>query len=272
MTHDVETSAGRDFCPALMDMDDSFGIKASFQIVPERRYPVSQSFLNRIRAKGFEINLHDLNHDGQLYRDREEFLRRAQRINRYVKEYGASGFRSGALYRNLDWYDAFDFSYDMSVPNVGHLDPQPGGCCTVMPYFIGRILELPLSTTQDYALFHILGHYAIDLWKRQISLIMERHGLASFIVHPDYIIERRAQKTYVALLEYLSGLRSDGKMWVAVPRDVHTWWRQRSQMRLLPEGRTWRIEGPGKERARIAYATLAGDTIAFTLEQAVQEA
>lgn len=30
MTHDVETSAGRDFSSALMDLDDSFGIKASF--------------------------------------------------------------------------------------------------------------------------------------------------------------------------------------------------------------------------------------------------
>ncbi|MCU1251206.1 MAG: hypothetical protein JWQ49_4235 [Edaphobacter sp.] len=35
MTHDVETAAGRDFCGELLDINDSFGIKASFQIVPE---------------------------------------------------------------------------------------------------------------------------------------------------------------------------------------------------------------------------------------------
>ena len=60
----------------------------------------------------------------------------------------------------------------MSVPNVAHLEPQRGGCCTVMPYFIGDILELPLTTTQDYSLFHILGDYSIALWKQQIELIL----------------------------------------------------------------------------------------------------
>src|SRR5271154_6551036 len=41
MTHDVETAKGRDFCEQLMNINDSFGIAASFQIVPEERYGVS---------------------------------------------------------------------------------------------------------------------------------------------------------------------------------------------------------------------------------------
>ena len=80
----------------------------------------------------------------------------ARRINDYAREFGCDGFRSGAMYREQDWFDAFEFSYDMSVPNAAHLEPQRGGCCTVMPYFVGNILELPLTTVQDYSLFHIL--------------------------------------------------------------------------------------------------------------------
>src|SRR5579872_510498 len=80
MTHDVEELAGRDFCSKLMDINDTAGVKASFQIVPERRYPVSEGFLNDIRQRGFEINVHDLNHDGNLYRERQTFLLRAERI------------------------------------------------------------------------------------------------------------------------------------------------------------------------------------------------
>ena len=38
MTHDVETLRGCEYCPTLMDVDDSFGIKSSFQIIPEERY------------------------------------------------------------------------------------------------------------------------------------------------------------------------------------------------------------------------------------------
>ncbi len=35
MTHDVEGTAGRRFCPALMDLDESFGMKSAFQVIPE---------------------------------------------------------------------------------------------------------------------------------------------------------------------------------------------------------------------------------------------
>ena len=266
MTHDVEALPGRDFCSHLMDLDDAHGIKSSFQIVPEGRYPVSKGFLNTIQSRGFEIDIHDLNHDGHLFSDRERYLRRAERINRYSREYGAAGFRSAALYRNLDWFEALDFSYDMSVPCVGHLEAQRGGCCSVMPFFIGKILELPVTTTQDYSLFHILNHYSIDLWKRQLALIMEKHGLASFIVHPDYILEHRARDTYKALLSYLSQLRSEGKIWIALPREVDHWWRERSQMRLSRRGNKWEIEGPGKERARVAYASLEEDCVVYHLE------
>ena len=266
MTHDVEALPGRDFCSHLMDLDDAHGIKSSFQIVPEGRYPVSKGFLNTIQSRGFEIDIHDLNHDGHLFSDRERYLRRAERINRYSREYGAAGFRSAALYRNLDWFEALDFSYDMSVPCVGHLEAQRGGCCSAMPFFIGKILELPVTTTQDYSLFHILNHYSIDLWKRQLALIMEKHGLASFIVHPDYILEHRARDTYKALLSYLSQLRSEGKIWIALPREVDHWWRERSQMRLSRRGNKWEIEGPGKERARVAYASLEEDCVVYHLE------
>ena len=60
-----------------MDLDDTYGIKASFQIVPEGRYDVSQEFLASFRNRGFEIAIQDLNHDGRLFDDRQEFLRRA---------------------------------------------------------------------------------------------------------------------------------------------------------------------------------------------------
>jgi len=268
VTHDVETAVGRDFCPRLMDIDDSWAIKSSFQIIPERRYTVTSRFLDQIRGRGFEVNVHDLNHDGHLFRDRDEFLRRAERINRYREHFGAIGFRSAVLYRNLEWYDALEFAYDMTVPNVAHLDPQPGGCCTVLPYFIGDILELPLTTTQDYALFHILNEYSTALWKRQIVLITEKHGLVSFNVHPDYIRDRRAGNVYQALLNDLAQLRSEGKIWIALARDVNQWWRERGQMKLIHRENGWEIEGLGKERARVAYAHLEDDHVAYRVEAA----
>jgi len=263
VTHDVETSVGRDFCPQLMDLNDSFGVKAAFQIVPQGRYSIPQPLLDSIRSRGFELNVHDLNHDGHLMRDRDEFLRRVGQINRHALRFGALGFRSAMLYRNVDWYDALDFSYDLSVPNVAHLDPQRGGCCTVFPYFIGKILELPVTMTQDYSLFHILRAYSLTLWKQQISLIRKKYGLIHLIVHPDYVIDDAARRVYSELLGYLSELRSQGETWIALPNEVNTWWRLRSQLSLVNTGDSLHIEGEGNQRARIAYATIADGTLKY---------
>lgn len=259
LTHDVETSAGRDFCSQLMDLNDSYGIKSSFQIVPEKRYQVPEALLNTIRQRGFEINVHDLNHDGHLFNERDEFLERAERINCYARQFGARGFRSAVMYRNVDWYEALDVSYDMSIPNVAHLDPQRGGCCTVMPFFIGNILELPVTTIQDYTLFNILQDYSIRLWREQISLIRQKHGLINLVIHPDYVIDREARRVYSELLQYVSQLRSDRETWIAKPNEVAQWWRIRGELNLAKEGHSWRIEGDGSERARLAYAVLDDD-------------
>lgn len=266
MTHDVETAAGRDFTPDLMDLDQSYGIKSSFQVIPEQRYEIPDRYVQEMRNRGFEFNIHDLNHDGQLYQDRELFLRRAKKINEYAKKFGANGFRSGVMYRNLDWYEAYNFSYDMSVPNVAHLEPQRGGCCTVFPYFVGKILEIPLTTCQDYSLFQILSDYSLDLWKRQLDLVRKRNGLMSFITHPDYLISSQARGVYELLLKYLREMIDRDKIWMALPGEVDRWWRARSNMSLVQKGTRWEIEGPDCERARIAYATLEGDRVAYTVE------
>jgi hypothetical protein len=266
VTHDVETCAGREFTFKLMDLDDSYGVKASYQIIPEKRYEVPDSYISEIRGRGCEFNIHDLNHDGRLYSEREEFARRAAGINSYVLRHNSRGFRAGAMYRRQDWYDLFEFSYDMSVPNVAHLEPLRGGCCTVMPYFIGKIVELPLTTVQDYSLFHILNDYSIDLWKQQFALIRERNGLISFLTHPDYLVERRARDVYESLLDYLRQMVAREKLWATLPGEVDRWWRARSQMSLVPRGDEWEIVGPQRERARLAYASLDGGRLAYEIE------
>jgi hypothetical protein len=267
MTHDVEGPSGRDFCGQLMDLDDSFGIKSSFQLVPDMEGERLGELAAQFRSRGFEVNLHDLNHDGYLFHNRKEFVKRAARINAYARELGCLGFRAGAMYRKQHWYDALDFSYDMSVPNGGHLEAQRGGCCTVMPYFIGRILELPLTTVQDYSLFHILGNYSISLWKEQIELIANRHGLITFITHPDYLIEGRARSVYTDLLTHLDRLRTTNNLWFALPRDVDRWWRHRSRMELTHDGERWCIAGPDSDRARVAHARLVGGRVVYSVER-----
>lgn len=272
LTHDVETADGLERVSRLMDLNASFGLKSSFQLIPGKRYTVPRGLVDAIHARGCEVNVHGLHHDGNFFGHRRRFAQECRLINHYAREFGARGFRSPCMYRNPEWHEELEVEFDMSVPNVAHLDPQRGGCCSVFPYFAGRILELPLTTTQDYSLFHMLGDYSTGLWMRQIGMILERHGLISLNLHPDYLFTARALPVYRSLLAHLSSLASSGRIWAALPGEVNDWWRERQRMEIVRQNGKWRIVGPGRERARLAFARRGADGIVYNVESSWQEA
>jgi hypothetical protein len=51
------------------------------------------------------------------------------------------------------------------------------------------------------------------------------------------------------------------------PGEVSLWWRQRAEMKIVEDGNGIRIEGPGKERACIAYASESNGRLKFSFEQ-----
>ena len=134
-----------------------------------------------------------------------------------------------------------------------------------MPYFVGRLLELPLTTVQDYSLFHILGDYSTALWTEQMHHIRQENGLISFVTHPDYLTADRARAVYRELLAHLVRERENSHLWMALPSEVDRWWRDRHEMRLVPMDDSWRVEGPGCERARVAYAVLEDGRCVYRL-------
>lgn len=255
ITHDVETHRGLKFVPTLMDIDDDYGFKGAYQLVPEERYSVPTELLHAIHKRGCEANVHGLNHGVNLFENFSSYLIKVNRINQHIERFGSEGFRSPSMYRNVEWLKHLNIQYDMSVPNVAHLEPQRGGCCTVFPYFVGSILELPLTTIQDYSLLHILQICSTALWKEQVELILSKHGLASFIVHPDYLLQEPPLQLYRELLEWLREEKTARNLWVAKPSEVNRWWRMRDQMNLESRNGMWKITGAGAECASIAFAT-----------------
>lgn len=266
LTHDVETAAGRNFSPELMRMEADFGHVSAFEVVPEERYEVPDAFLQSIRDGGCEVALHGLNHDGHLFDSEEKFSGRAARINKYIQAWGARGFRSPVMYRRQEWLHHLDIAYDMSVPNCALLDPQRGGCCTVRPYFLGDVLELPLTTIQDYSLLAVLNDATPTIWWQQLDAISAKGGLASFIVHPDYMIAPRGQALYQQLLKRLAEMRDTRQAWLALPGELNDWWRQRHAMTLTESAGQLSIQGLGAERARIAWAVQTDQGIQFEVE------
>jgi len=264
LTFDVETQTGYDFCLDLAGELERHGFRGSFQIVPEDRYEVRPEVLEALRERGHEVDIHGLNHDGRLFDDREEFLRRAERINAYGKKYHAPGFRAPVLYRNQQWFDALRFEFDMTVPNTGALEAQRGGCCTVFPYFIGKLVELPVTTIQDYSLFMVLKDYSTRLWNDQLDRILAENGMASFLMHPDYLIESRAFHVFQKMLGELRDRAEREPLWTPLPAEVARWWTNRAAS--TPEQTSdgvWRVNGPASDRAHVAHAVLHDDNVMY---------
>ena len=45
------------------------------------------------------------------------------------------------------------FEYDSSYTDTDPYEPQPGGCCSYLPYFNESLVELPITLPQDHTVF-----------------------------------------------------------------------------------------------------------------------
>jgi hypothetical protein len=224
LTHDIETEDGQAFVRRVADLDESLGFRSSFNFVPER-YPLDYGLIGELRERGFEIGVHGLKHDGKLFQSQAGFNRRAERINRYLKQLGAAGFRAPLTHRNPGWMQVLEASYDLSFFDTDPFEPMPGGTMSIWPFHMGRFVELPYTLAQDHTLAVVLGETTPRLWIEKLDLIEQYHGMALVNAHPDYMREDTVWDMYAGLLH---AVRDRGDYWHALPREVADWWRTRT--------------------------------------------
>jgi predicted glycosyltransferase len=240
LTHDVERAGGVKKCEALMRMEQRAGFFSSFNFIPEGEYKAGEALRSQLTANGFEVGVHDLRHDGKLYRSRKEFAGNAMRINRYLREWDAVGFRSGFMLHNLDWLHDLEIQYDTSTFDTDPFEPQPHGSHTIFPFWVRRprhpgaansgeragYAELPYTLPQDSTLFLLLRERTIDIWKTKLDWVAKHGGMVLLDTHPDYMGlngHHRPWEYPVALYqEFLQYIRERyaGEYWLALPRQV----------------------------------------------------
>ena len=231
VTHDVEGAPGLERCRKLADLDKAMGVRASFNFVPEGEYCVPDALRVSLEQDGFEIGVHDLRHDGSLYRSAKHFRKQAELINHYMRNWGAWGFRSGFMLHNLDWMHDLDVLYDASTFDTDPFEPQPDGVETIFPFWVQSkeikgYVELPYTLAQDFTLFVLLKEATIDLWIKKLDWVAEHGGMALVITHPDYMCfdgrptdREYAVDLYERLLKYVLTQYKDD-CWFALPREV----------------------------------------------------
>ena len=116
-----------------------------------------------------------------------------------------------------------------SSPDTDPYEPQPGGCCSLLPFHNRGIVELPITLPQDHTLFVILQHADAGLWLRKAGHIRDRGGMVLVVTHPDYAHDQRLANGYQTLLDTFA---ADATAWRALPREVAALWRQRGRLRI----------------------------------------
>jgi peptidoglycan/xylan/chitin deacetylase (PgdA/CDA1 family) len=262
LTHDVEGPVGVRNVRRVLEVERRHGFVSSWNFVAEW-YPIEDGLFDHIRAMGGEIGLHAIKHDCKLFESRARFEADLPKIHRYLREWDAVGFRSPATHRNAEWMHELGCLYDSSFPDTDPFEPQAGGCCSILPFFLGDLVELPITLVQDHTLFEILRADSIEHWTSKSDWLIEHQGLINLITHPDYLDTPRRLRLYEEFLEYLA---TQAGGWHALPRDVAQWWRTRARLTLVDEDGDVRIEGAQAERASVAWASADGDDIALDID------
>lgn len=250
LTHDVEGEAGVRNVRRVLEIERRHGFVSSWNFVAEW-YPIERGLFHHIRAQGGEIGLHAIKHDGKLFESRASFEADLPKIHRYLEDWQAVGFRSPATHRNADWMPELGCLYDSSFPDTDPFEPQAGGCCSILPYFLDELVELPITLVQDHTLWEILRACDIEPWTSKSDWLIANHGLVNLITHPDYLDTPARLRMYEEFLVYLASQR-DG--WHALPREVAEWWRTRAGLRCEERDGEVRVSGVGAQRASVAWA------------------
>jgi len=242
LTHDIEGERGLAFVEKVADLEERLGFRSVFNFVPER-YPVDPSLLSALRQRGFEIGVHGLNHDGKLFSSKQVFEQRATKINRYLREWEAVGFRAPYTHRNPEWMEALKIDYDLSFFDTDPYEPIPGGTMSIWPFLLGSFVELPYTLCQDHTLMIVLGEYSPRLWLDKVDFVERWQGMALVNTHPDYLREQGRLAIYE---EFLRAVKDRGNYWPALPYSVARWWRQRAQFQAQCRNGQWDLCGlPG---------------------------
>lgn len=240
LTHDVESQCGLERVQELAELEMSLGFRSSFNFIPEGPYRVSPELREWLVQSGFEVGVHDHRHDGKLFSSQSNFCQAASRINDFVDEWNASGFRAGFMFHNLEWIKELNVQYDASTFDTDPFEPQPDGVESIFPFWVANgedagYVELPSTLVQDSTLFVMLQEQSNQIWKQKLEWIRERGGMALLNVHPDYAsfsaIEASGNQYQVKhYADFLSWVKRNhaGQCWHALPRDVAAFWKNRT--------------------------------------------
>ncbi|MBI2922149.1 MAG: hypothetical protein HYY18_13940 [Planctomycetes bacterium] len=218
LTHDVDSAEGMARASRMFDIEAAAGLPAVYGFVTST-YEIDRGLARAVQALGGEIAWHSDLHDNRIaFEEDDAIRRRIEGARGFLEEFNVTGFRSPSLYRTPALFRvlAERFRWDSSVPDTG----PGGGCASVVPFRLGRLLELPLSMPQDADLLFRRRSWQeiVEAWLEKVRYIREVGGLAVLNTHPEPHFSG-SSAGLEAYGEFLVRVR-ELDPWIAVPRGM----------------------------------------------------
>ncbi|MFH0752666.1 MAG: hypothetical protein V1914_03665 [archaeon] len=250
LTHDCDTESSFKAIKRVREIEKEYGFKSCWNFVPHK-YKINFEMLKWLEKEGCEIGIHGFDHTGKIaYEDRQTIKKKLDYVKEKFKEFEIKGFRSALLQRNEEFLRQLQhhFDYDSSVPDTDIYSPKAfrNGACTAFPFFIGKMIELPLTMPQDWRLIRmkLSTEKMMEVWKVKINDILRVNGMININMHPDDFISGNEKylKVYEELIKEISERK---KLWKALPKEIAEWWRERDQAEIVKN------KVKGSKRAKI---------------------
>jgi len=258
LTHDVESAAGLQQMTHMADLEEEQGFRSAWNL-PLAQYPIDWKIVEDLRSRGFEFGAHGLSHDGRLFRSRKDFDSLAPIVERIALLHDLKGFRAPSTLRRAEWIATMSFDFDSSFSDTDPYEPQRGGTCSLFPFFLSNMIELPYTLPQDHTLIHLLKRDPLPIWTTKAQWIAAMGGMILVLTHPDYSGAGRHLADYHELLKRLRGIENS---WRALPSMVAEWWRRRSKASLFVSDGSPTISIPDSDEAvavRLSAEPLLGN-------------
>lgn len=205
LTHDVDSKEGYEFINTLIDLEERFHFRSTYNFLTSWGYTVQPDLVDRLLENNFEIGLHGLTHDIALgcrnrRRIKKELSRALDELGLPVKGFRAPAFSISKLL--LEVLVELGVSYDSSMKT---LSCYGQGVETPYPYqYPGiDIWEIPL-TIQDDRIFrdlHLSSDEGLGVVKELTNRISQVSGVTVINTHPRLI--KSKFRFYEDLLDWL---------------------------------------------------------------------
>ncbi len=252
ITHDCDTASSFKNIEKIRDIERKYEIKSSWNIL-SNKYAIDKKLLKKLMKEGCEIGLHGYNHDNKTpFLKRKFMVKRFSSASEIIKEFQIKGFRSESLLRNHKFLNFLTnyFEYDSSTCDTDIMSPvaKRNGTCTIFPFFIRNMVEIPITLPQDYRLMRLkkTRQQMLEIWKNKIDFIRHANGAAILLTHPDSHIfgDDRYLDIYENVIKHLASFE-DG--WTATANELSVWWKERSKT-IIKNGKIL-----NSKRAAISY-------------------